>query len=63
MGTLEVQPPFFIGWFLSFTIILVGVYHHPKGTSIFLMVATTSRGIFFLNLELESQPTLNEWKW
>ena len=25
----------FIGWFPSFTIILVGINHHPKGTTIF----------------------------
>ena len=35
---LEVQPPCFIGWFPSFTIILVGIYHLPKGTTIFEMV-------------------------
>ena len=35
---LEVQPPFFISWFPSFTIILVGIYHLPKGTTISLMV-------------------------
>ena len=35
---LEVKPPFFIGWFTSCTIILLGVYHHPKGTTIFKMV-------------------------
>ena len=28
-------PPFLKGWFPSFTSILVGVYHHPKGTTIF----------------------------
>ena len=33
-------PPFFG----RTTIILVGVYHHPKGTTIFFMVATTSGG-------------------
>ena len=31
-------PPFFRGWFPSFTIILVGVYHLLKGTIIFKMV-------------------------
>ena len=37
--TLEVLGHhFFIGWFPSFTIILVGVYHLPKGTTIFEMV-------------------------
>ena len=29
-------PPFLKGWFPSFTIILVGVYHHPKGFPPFL---------------------------
>ena len=29
--SLEVKPQFFTGWFRSFTIILVGIYHHPKG--------------------------------
>ena len=35
---LEVQPPFFIGCRYRTTIILVGVYHLPKGTTIFEMV-------------------------
>ena len=44
-GPLEVfgQPPFFIGWFPSFTIILLGIYHLPKGVSPFLKWWLTSR--------------------
>ena len=41
--SLEVQPPCLKGWFPSFTIILVGVYHHPKGVSPFLKWWLTSR--------------------
>ena len=34
---VEVQPPVFIGWFPNQNF-LVGVYHLPKGTTIFEMV-------------------------
>ena len=36
-------PPFFIGWFPNHHYFSRGENHHPKGSTIFNMVATTSR--------------------
>ncbi len=43
---LEVKPPFLMSVGLRSTIILVGVYHHPKGTTIFKMVVDFQGTVF-----------------